>query len=273
MSIDGDPYDTTDFDIREFTLTAQGNLRGELDLAPFEATPLDDDALRLLRHLGRLESATMENLRNLLVTATHKDARVTAFLVSWAFEKFWLADAIDAVLQAHGRPRLKEVAEGPRRHTPSEAVERRGPITRAIEAMGKGVPIVAVHMTTGLVDEWVMGDAYDVLVERAANPALTAIVERIRSIKARHERFFGIESHWRLEDSARAVKQTRASLTTAVWPVGAVERADSERTFFDATVYGGADGHVRADALGDRVSALPGMDAAIGSAVTRKLTA
>jgi hypothetical protein len=273
LSTRSDPYDTTDFDIREFTLTAQGAFRRELALDSFATDPLDDDALRLLRHLGRLESATMEHLRNLLVTATHKDARVTAFLVTWAFEKFWIADAIDAVLEAHGLPRLKEVDEGPLRHSASDAVERRGPITRAIEAMGKGVPIVAVHMTTGLVDEWVLGDAYDVLVDRAADPALSAVVARIRTIKSRHERFFDIESRWRLEDSPRAVKQTRASLTTAVWPIGAVERADTERTFFDTVVYGGAAGHVRADAVGERVAALPGLDPSIGSAVTRKLTA
>jgi len=273
MTTDRDPYDSSTFDIREFTLTAQGTLRAELDLAPFEAAPLGPDELRLLRHLGRLESATMEHLRNLLVTATHKDARVTAFLVTWAFEKYWIADAVDAVLEANGEPRLKDVEEGPRRHSPAEAVERRGPITRAIEAIGRGVPIVAVHMTTGLVDEWVMRHAYDVLVERADSPALTAIVERLRTVKARHEEFFDVEARWRLEDSARAVKQTRASLSTAVWPLGAVERSDAERTFFDTAVWGGAAGHLRADAVGDRVASLPGLDASVGAAVTRKLTA
>ncbi|ROP78579.1 MULTISPECIES: hypothetical protein [unclassified Frigoribacterium] len=273
MTTDRDPYDSSTFDIREFTLTAQGTLRAELDLAPFDAAPLSPDELRLLRHLGRLESATMEHLRNLLVTATHKDARVTAFLVTWAFEKYWIADAVDAVLEANGEPRLKDVEEGPRRHSPAEAVERRGPITRAIEAIGRGVPIVAVHMTTGLVDEWVMRHAYDVLVERADSPALTAVVERLRTVKARHEEFFDVEARWRLEDSARAVKQTRASLSTAVWPLGAVERSDAERTFFDAAVWGGAAGHLRADAVGDRVASLPGLDASVGAAVTRKLTA
>jgi len=273
MTIDGDPYDTTDFDMREFTLTAQGTLRPELDLTPFEASPLADDDLRLVRHLGRLEAATMEHLRNLLVTATHKDARVTAFLVTWAFEKFWLADALDAVLEAHGRPRLRDDEEGPRRHAVSEAAERRGPITRALEAINKGVPIVAEHMTTGLVDEWVLGEAYDVLDSRAANPALSAVLDRVRAVKRRHERFFDLEAHWRLEDSARAVKQTRASLAKAVWPIGAIERADSERTFFDAAVWGGAEGHLRADSVGDRVAALPGLDARVGSTVTRKLTA
>ncbi|ROS61515.1 hypothetical protein EDF38_0605 [Frigoribacterium sp. PhB160] len=272
MTIPGDPYDTSAFDIRQFTLTAQGAFRSELDLAPFETAPLRSDDLRLLRHLGLLESATMENLRNVLVTATHKDARVTAFLVTWAFEKFWLADALDAVLEAHGQPRLRDEEEGPRRHSPSEAAERRGPITRALEAINKGVPIVAEHMTAGLVDEWVMGEGYSALDVRAGSPALTAVLDRVRAVKARHEQFFEIESTWRLRDSPRAVKQTRASLVRAVFPIGAVERADADRTAFETAVWGGAEGHVRADSVGERVAALPGLDDRVGSAVTRKLT-
>ena len=44
----------------------------------------------------------MAHLRNVLVTPTHKDARVTAFLVTWAYEKFWIADALPAIVEANG---------------------------------------------------------------------------------------------------------------------------------------------------------------------------
>ena len=64
-----------------------------------------------------------------------------------------------------------------------------------------------------------------------------------------------------------------APASAAPGMVGAVERADSERTFFDATVFGGAEGHVRADRVGALVADLPGLDAAVAAAVTRKLTA
>lgn len=273
MTIRDDPRAPLDFDIREFTKTAQGNWRPDLDLSGFADAPLDTDTLRLLRHLGRLESATMENLRNLLVTATHKDTRVTAFLVTWAFEKFWLADALDAVLEAHDEPRNRDLPEGPPRHAASEAVARRGPITRALQAITIGSPIVAVHTTTGLVDEWVLRAAYDRLDELGDNPTLRTVIERVRAVKVRHEQFFASEADWRLRDSGRSVKLTRASLLTAVWPIGAVERADSERTYFDTTVFGAAEGHVRADRVGALVADLPGMDATVGSAVIRKLTA
>src|ERR1700712_5735158 len=155
MTTIGEVGQRTRFDVREFARTARGNHREELQLSEYTATPLNPDAVRMVRYLGRLESATMEHLRNLLVTATHKDARVTAFLVTWAFEKFWIADALDAVLEANGAPRAQAVEEGRRRGGLNEASERRGPIRRAISAIRLGVPIIAVHTTTGLIDEWI----------------------------------------------------------------------------------------------------------------------
>ncbi|MEJ1231415.1 MAG: hypothetical protein WDM88_13415 [Galbitalea sp.] len=58
--------------MREFTRTAHGNHRGSLQLDEYSATPLNAESVRMVRYLGRLEGATMEHLRNLLVTATHK---------------------------------------------------------------------------------------------------------------------------------------------------------------------------------------------------------
>src|SRR5258707_5221181 len=108
MTTTGDVGQRVRFDVREFTRTARGNHRESLELAEYATQPLTADSMRMVRYLERLESATMEHLRNLLVTATHKDARVTAFLVTWAFEKFWIADALDAVLEANGIPRIKD---------------------------------------------------------------------------------------------------------------------------------------------------------------------
>src|SRR5262245_10134185 len=71
------------FDVREFARTARGSHRAELDLEALAGGRLDPDARRLVRILRDLERATMQRMRNLLVTATHKDARVTAFLTTW----------------------------------------------------------------------------------------------------------------------------------------------------------------------------------------------
>lgn len=61
----------------------------------------------------------MSSLRNVLVTPLPKDARVTAFLVTWAFEKFWIADALQLVLTANDH-----AVPGGRDATPSPGVVR-----------------------------------------------------------------------------------------------------------------------------------------------------
>ena len=261
------------FDVRAFARTARGNHRETLRLDEFATKPLSGDSIRAVRYLARLESGTMEQLRNLLVTATHKDARITAFLVTWAFEKFWVADALDAVLEANGQPKSHEATEGMARRSRIESVERRGPVLRAITGLIQGVPIIGVHVTSGLVDEWITRAAYDRLEAASANPALSSAIATVLSVKARHVAFFDHEARERLADDPRAVSLTRRSLERQVWPLGAIDRSDDDRTFFTSFVFGGDDGRERAAEIGQRVAQLPGMDSRVGDAVTRKLRA
>jgi hypothetical protein len=182
-----------------------------------------------------------------------------------------MADALDGILEAHGLERTRDIPEGAPRRSADEVVQRSGPIRRAIAAVGLGAPIVCIHMTTGLIDEWILRTAYDRVIENNSSEALHEALTRILTIKDRHEAFFADETDWRLRDSKRAVRQTRTALLTAVWPIGAVERAGVDRDMFERYVFSGADGAARADAIGTRVAGLPGMDARIGQATTRKL--
>jgi hypothetical protein len=259
------------FDVREFARTARGNHRDELQLSEFTGAPLSPESVRMVRYLGRLESATMEHLRNLLVTATHKDARVTAFLVTWAFEKFWIADALDAVLEANGAERFQDAPEGKVRKRRTEGADRRGPISRAVSAIRLGVPIIAVHTTTGLIDEWITRAAYLRLAAQGKSAALASTISMILDVKKRHQEFFDDESRHRLIDDPRAVKLTRKTLLTASWPIGAIDRAADDRSFFEDYVFGGESGVVSATEIEARVASLPGLDDRIGSAVARKL--
>jgi hypothetical protein len=271
MTTTGEVGQRTRFDVREFARTARGNHRETLQLSEFTSAPLSPDALRMVQYLGRLESATMEHLRNLLVTATHKDARVTAFLVTWAFEKFWIADALDAVLEANGRPRFQDAPEGVVRKRRSEAADRRGPIRRAVSAIRLGVPIIAVHTTTGLIDEWITRAAYVRLAALGKSAALAATISMILDVKKRHQEFFDDESRRRLLESDRAVKLTRKTLLTASWPIGAIDRGADDRAFFETYVFGGEAGVASAAQIETQVASLPGLDDRIGEAVARKL--
>lgn len=255
-----------DFDVREFARTAHGSMRAQLDVAEVVANGLSADAVRLARILRSLERSTLERLRNLLVTATHKDARVTAFLVTWAYEKFWLADALDAILSAAGETDEPEPA--PVRKRFRERFERRGPVARAIRANFDGPQIVAAHVTTGLVDEWIAEAAYRRLAELAQ--ALGSFVDQVTAIKDRHIRFLAEEAQRRLAATERARALTRTAIQHAVWPIGAIHRSDDDRAFFATTVFGGVEGRAQAVHISELLGALPGV-ASVAPTVAARL--
>lgn len=258
------------FNVRDFARTARGNHREELDLVEFETAPLSAETLHAVRYLGRLESATMENLRNLLVTATHKDARVTAFLVTWAFEKFWIADALDAILEANGQQKAQDVVEGRKSRALSESHDRRGPIRRAIAAIRQGVPIIALHVTTGLVDEWVTRAAYEKVSIASNSTSLRSAIAMILEVKARHSAFFEDDALRRLVEPA-AAKLTAREIVTQVFPIGAIDRSADDRAFFDRYVFGGEDGAARAAVLRGRIAALPGLGERVAARISERL--
>lgn len=196
------PPGTAGFDVREFARTAHGSHRAALDLGRLAEEPPDAESGRLVRALRDMERATLHRVRDLLVTATHKDARVTAFLTTWMFERFWIADALDAVLEACPAARDLPPCAGPARRVGAERRERRGPMRRSLMANITGAQIVAEHVTTGLVDEWITLAAYRRLA--GASAAMTSVIERVVKIKHRHVRFLAEEAEHRLGSSARA---------------------------------------------------------------------
>jgi hypothetical protein len=265
---DGRSLEDGRFDVREFARTARASHRGELDLDQVTASGLTADAIRLLRLLRDLERSTMQRMRNVLVTATHKDARVTAFLSTWAFEKYWLADALDAVLEATGDDLHSSAPAGGLRTVVLERRERRGAVMRAIQGNLDGPQIVAAHVTTGLIDEWITQAAYRRLGELASG--LHSIVVLINGIKDRHIVFLAEETKRRLASSARARKLTRREVKHAVWPIGAVEHSDDDRTFFDQIVFGTENGRAEVARIQALVASLPGL-ATVAATISARL--
>jgi hypothetical protein len=257
------------FDVREFARTAHGSHRGTLQLDALADEPLDADSARLVRVVRDTERATLHRMRNLLVTATHKDARVTAFLTTWMFERYWIADALDAVLDASPAARALPSPIGPPRWVLAERRERRGPIRRSIIANITGTQIVAEHMTTGLVDEWISQAAYRRLAH--ISPAMAAIVDPLMEIKQRHIRFLSEEAERRLRASTRAQRITRHALRHTAWPLGSVDRARHERAYFERRVFGDRTGRAEADRIGAMVAALPGIGRGVASTVRSRL--
>ena len=247
-SVDLSAYPAPHFDVREFARTAAGSHRDELDLDAYRQAPLAPDTLRALAYLQVIERATMTHLRSVLVTATHKDARITAFLVTWAYEKYWIADALEQILLAH-QPEGAETDKVFR--TPVERT-----IRESIFANIVGVPMIAVHMTLGTVDEWLTQAAYGRIAELANNEQLATTLTTFRSVKERQLEFFEAQSRFRLGDSPRARSLTRRRLTKTPWPIGAkAEPAEETRYFYEHLFSGAPDLVAELDA---RIDSLPG---------------
>ncbi|MEH6781007.1 MAG: hypothetical protein V7618_05520 [Rhodoglobus sp.] len=213
------------FDVRAYADSAQASYRDDLNLEAYEAAPLTPETLRTLRYLQVVERGTMTHLRSVLVTATHKDSRVTAFLITWAFEKYWIADALDQIIRAHDGA---DADRAPFR-TPVERTIRESIVANIV-----GLPMIAVHTSLGTVDEWLMQAAYRRLVELDPHEQLTDTVGRILATKARQLEFFEAQARHRLAESVRAQKVTRKRLAKTPWPIGArAEPRTNTQFFFD----------------------------------------
>lgn len=254
------PRPAHDFDVRGYARTAVGSRRSLIDAGAFDRRPLADDSVRLLRYLADIERATMQYLRGVLVTPTHKDARVTAFLVTWAYEKYWIADTIDTILAADGQAVGETAAQRGISHTWRRLRERVSPIGQAFVANAIGEDVIAWHMTIGTVDEVFTQSAYRAILVHDTHPVLAEHVAGILETKGRHLDFFGAQANDRLAHSPRARSITRRNIRNAAWPTGSAAAGTAETSFFAGQLFAGgapwSDPTVAA--IDDRIDRIPG---------------
>jgi hypothetical protein len=246
------------FDIAEYTETAHRVPTEDVDFGSFGDQPLSDSALRCLRYMSDVESHTICYLRDLLVTPSHKDPEVTAFLTMWAYEEFWHGEALDAVLRAHhvnadySHIRKVRLAQGFR--------DRIAPIEQSLAANIIGDDFVAVHMSWGAINEWSAHSAYARLIERENHPELTKLLRRIQHQESRHLAFYNSQARERLERSDRARKLTRFALRRFWGPVGSTIQPKVETRFVLDYLMGGAEGAKHISRLDRKVDTLPGQE-------------
>ncbi|MDR6906975.1 hypothetical protein J2X63_002683 [Agromyces sp. 3263] len=262
-----EPAEPAGFDVREYARSAHGSLRDDLDLEAIASASHDRDVVAVLGDLRALEGATMAHLRNVLVTPTHKDARVTAFLVTWAFEKFWIADALAAVIEACGGS--AGVAGGPDSTLPPGIRRGPGPVRRAVAGFTQGSGVVGAHLTVGLVDDWIGEALYARVLAR--DPSLAVAIARVAAIRERHTRFFEAESGRRLPASRKAARLARRELRITPWPLGAAALAPGRRRALARFAWPGPEGRAALGTLERRIAGIPGIGTAAASVVSRRL--
>jgi hypothetical protein len=230
----------------------------DIDFDDFRDQPLSAEALRCLHYMTDVETHTVCYLRDLLVTPSHQNPRITAFLTMWNFEEFWHGDVIDRILAVHaeenGLPRHRSVriAQGFRGNVIA-------PITQCLTAAVLGEDFVATHMTWGAVNEWSAHAAYGRLIELERHATLTKILQRIQQQESRHLAFYMTEARERLERSRRAQHITRFMLRRFWAPVGSTITPRAETSFVLGHLLGGEGGGKMVRMLDQKVDKLPGL--------------
>ncbi|MGX5357380.1 hypothetical protein [Kocuria sp. KH4] len=201
------------FDVRAYMADPLPVRPADLDLPAL--TGLDPAALEALATLEAAERALLHRLRDFLVTPTHAQSRVTAFLTTWAYEQHWLVRTLGAVLTANGRApgqdpvtalgRLRRVRD-----------ERLGPLLGAVTSNLLGAETTAAQMLTSGLDTAVLAESYRRL--GAAQPRLAATTGAAVQVKERHLAFFTAEARTRLAAGPGARRLGRIAVSRWQWP-------------------------------------------------------
>ncbi|MCM3660549.1 hypothetical protein M3148_06015 [Georgenia satyanarayanai] len=179
------------FDVRAYT-------RDPLDLRE-SGTPgpsgLRPAALDAVAYLWSVEGAALDRVRDVLVTPTHADARVTAFLITWTFEQHALADRLAGVLAVNGRAAVPppDSRQGRARRVWDERV---APTVGAVRSNLLGADVTSGQLSAGWLDAATTGLLHRRLAE--LDPRLAELSRLVHALKARHLEFFAAELDWRL---------------------------------------------------------------------------
>lgn len=244
------------FDTQTYTRRAGRVDLDGIDFESFNDQPLDRATLRCLRYMHDVEHHTICYLRDLLVTRSHRDPEVTAFLTMWAFEEFWHGEALAQVLAAHGEP-----AGAVRIETVRRSLRLRDQFAPFLHGLGSGITgpsYVAIHMTWGAINEWTAQAAYARLGALAGHPTLAELLRRIMRQEGRHVDFYMTQAAQRLE-SRRAQRLTRVVLRRFWRPVGSDLLPPAEVRFMTNHLFGGDEGRAMIDRIDRRVARLPGL--------------
>lgn len=246
------------FDLAKYTKNVAPVRWDDIDFDSFREQPLSKAALRCLRYMCDIESYTVCYLRDLLVTPSHTDPDITAFLTMWSYEEYWHGEVLADVLAAHDIPTGNSHKHEVR--TRQKIKSRLAPIQQSILANAVGNDFIATHMTWGAVNEWLTFSGYHRLAALENHPTLTELLNRIAAQETRHIAFYATQARDRLAESARARKLTHFLLKNFWRPVGAGVMPKPDTGHLLTYLLGGPVGRDEARRLDDHVAALPGLE-------------
>ena len=245
------------FDIDKYSETSVALTWQDLDLSDFATNPLPQASLRALRYMCDVEYHTVCYLRDLLVTPSHEEDDVSAFMTMWNREEFWHGEALAAVLGAHGITVDYDQLKATRLKLGWK--DRLDPIKQSLLGNVVGKDFIAVHMTWGAANEWSAVAAYKRMAELEGHPVLAELLRRIAKQETRHVAFYTTQARARLESSRKAQILTRFALSAAWGPVGSTISDDAEVSHVFSHLFSGDEGVREVRRLDEHISSLPGL--------------
>ncbi|MGL4339950.1 MAG: ferritin-like domain-containing protein [Rhodoglobus sp.] len=245
------------FDIDKYTSTSARVLWGDLNFDQFTVEPLPENTLRSLRYMADIEYHTVCYLRDLLVTPSHKEADVSAFMTMWNREEFWHGEALAAVLAAHGVELDFDELKATRLKLGWR--DRLDPIKQSVLGQIIGKDFIAVHMIWGAANEWSAVAAYNRMAELEQHPVLCELLRRIAKQESRHVAFYATQARERLARSKKAQRLARLALKNAWGPVGSTVMDPAEVSHVMGHIFSGEAGLREIRRIDQHISGMPGL--------------
>jgi rubrerythrin len=245
------------FDIDKFTSTSVNVNWSDLDFDEFRTNPLPPSTLRALRYMCDIEYHTVCYLRDLLVTPSHKEEEVSAFMTMWNREEFWHGEALAAVLAAHDITVDFDELKATRLKLGWK--DRLDPVKQSLMGNIIGKDFIAVHMIWGAANEWSAVAAYNRLADLENHPVLAELLRRIAKQEARHVAFYATQARDRLAKSKKAQVLARFALSKAWGPVGSSVMEPDDVTHVMGHLFAGEEGMREIRKLDEHISRMPGL--------------
>lgn len=194
----------TAFDVDDYLAHARGRI--EFDSERIEVA---GDVAHDLGFLWRLENSALAETRAMFASWTSNEARITAFVTGWGYERYWLARALRDMLETTLSP--EDLRGSKPRRLRGMWVERGLPILAPVVGGLVKEPLTAGHMARLAIQEAGLQAAERAVCARLSGEAarvLTEIIDRRETIV----RFFRSEAVARIRRSRIEALTARAHL-------------------------------------------------------------
>lgn len=187
---------TTDFDVAAYTRAEPGPISVEA-----QGLELTAEQALILRYLRSVLATELGQMRAMLSSWTGHEARITAFLATWAVERYWSARALRDLLQRASAP--TELLPAQRRHPVQRRLastynSRILPLTASVTGTLVGEPITAGHMTRMAINQALLSAATQSAQIHLPDPAQAPLAQIHRRQETAFE-FFAAEATARIK--------------------------------------------------------------------------